>query len=108
MSSVREFEVKGDGCADDTDALQRAVHENDGRLVLPPGRYVVSRPITVPLNEVGPLSITGWGGAQVVMTGPGPAFHLVGAHEGTAAPGSLTPGVRDRERMPLVSELAFV
>ena len=108
MPSMRPFGVKGDGCADDTDALQRAVEEGGGQLDLPPGRIVISRPIVVCLDEAGPVSISGRGGAQLVMTGPGPALHLVGTHEGTAAPASLTPGVRDRERMPLLSDLEIL
>ena len=108
MSNVREFGAKGDGQSDDTDALQRAVNQGDGRLVLPRGRYVISRPITACLGEAGPISIAEGRGAQVVMGGAGPAFHLVGTHEGTASPDSLTPQVRDRERMPLVSDVEIV
>ena len=46
--------------------------------------------------------------ARIVMAGPGPAFHFVGTHEGTANPPTFKPNVWDRQRMPLVDGLQFL
>ncbi|MBM4047893.1 MAG: hypothetical protein FJ279_22560, partial [Planctomycetes bacterium] len=83
MADVRAFGARGDGRADDTQAIQRAVKEGDGLLIFPRGVYRVTRPIEVALADCGPASISGSDGvARVVMEGAGPAFHLLGTHEG--------------------------
>ncbi|MBM4086943.1 MAG: hypothetical protein FJ272_19310, partial [Planctomycetes bacterium] len=61
------------------------------------------------LADCGPASISGSDGvATVVMEGAGPAFHLLGTHEGTADPKSLTSQVKAKERLPLVDGLEIV
>ena len=45
------YSAKGDGVSDDSDALQKAIHENTGRhrlLYFPAGTYLVSRTLTWP------------------------------------------------------------
>jgi parallel beta-helix repeat protein len=37
------------------------------------------------------------------MAGPGPAFHLIGTHEGTADPDSVRRQVWDKERLPIIT-----
>src|SRR5262245_19332648 len=109
MSNVREFGAKGDGKTDDTAALSHAVQQGDGRLVLPRGDYLLSRPLYVPLALHGRISIAGRGGtARLIMSGPGPALHLVGTHRKTALPEDFAEGVWQKERMPTVEGLEIV
>jgi len=106
MANVKDFGAKGDGCADDAAAVQRAVAEGDGLLFFPRGTYCISRPIEIDLSQCGRIGVSGAQGcATLVMTGPGPALSLAGSHEGTAGPETLTPQVLGHERMPLVDGL---
>ena len=103
MSNVRNFGARGDGVNDDTGAILRAIENGDGALTFPRGDYRITRTVTVELARTGRFGIDGAAGtAKIVMAGPGPAFHLIGTHEGTALPASFKPGVWDGERMPTV------
>src|SRR4051812_28087320 len=87
MVTVRDFGARGDGRTDDTAALTHAIQHGDGHLLFPRGDYVISWPLYIPLQLHGRVSIDGSGGtAKLVMTGPGPAIHLVGSHGRTADP----------------------
>ena len=47
-ANVRDFGAKGDGATDDTAAFQRAIETtNDGALLVPAGRYVLSDVLTI-------------------------------------------------------------
>lgn len=106
MSAVSGFGAVGDGVVDDTDALQHAIDAGDGVLQLERSAYRLTRPLVVDLARCRQLAIRGQGGvARLVMTGPGPALWLQGAHTGTADPQSFRPDVWEHERMPTVSEL---
>ena len=106
MSDVRDFGARGDGKHDDTAAVQHAVVDGDGVIHFPPGNYLLTRPIQVPLNKVGRIAIDGSGGtAKILMAGAGPAFHLIGTHEGSALPSTFKPIVWQRERMPTVQDI---
>ena len=106
MSDVKEFGARGDGRADDTEAILEAVNQGDGLVALPRGRYRITRPVEIALSETGPVSLWGAeGGATVIMDGPGPAFFFSGTHEGTASPDSFAPEVREQQRLPMVSGL---
>src|SRR6516162_8511863 len=106
MASVREFGACGDGRTDDTAALSHAVQRGDGRLSFPRGDYVISRPLYIPLQLHGRISIDGQGGiAKLIMAGPGPALHLVGSHRRTAHPEHFVEGVWQKERLPTVQGL---
>lgn len=107
-SSVLNWGAQGDGQADDTAAIQRAVDAGIGTIHLPKGVYRITRPIVIDLDKVGYTSITGHGVARVVMAGPGPALRIVGTHIGSAAPSGFAPKVWDRQRMPLVDGLGIV
>ena len=82
MATAREFGAKGDGVADDTQALQRAIDES-GVLVLEKGTYRVSAPLLLDTTQLGYAGVRGaQGTSRIVMTGPGPAFRIVGDHQG--------------------------
>jgi len=103
--TVRDFGAVGDGKADDTAAIQKAVDRGEGGIVFPKGTYKLSQTVTINLDQVGFTSLTSDGTAKVVMAGSGPAFHFVGTHEGSADPASLKPNVFEKQRMPLVRGL---
>jgi polygalacturonase len=109
MTSVRDFGARGDGTTDDTAALTHALQRGDGHLIFPRGDYLLSRPVHLPLQLHGRLAIDGSGGtARLLMSGPGPALHLVGTHARSALPAHVGEGIWDRERMPTVRDLEIV
>ncbi|MFO0863235.1 MAG: right-handed parallel beta-helix repeat-containing protein [Gemmataceae bacterium] len=109
MSNVRDFGARGDGRADDTQAILHALSKGDGHLFFPRGDYVVSRPIPIPLQTHGRTSIEGAGGAaRLLMTGAGPCLHLIGTHTRNADPTSFAEGVWERERMPTIRGIEIV
>ncbi len=100
--TVRDFGAVGDGRTDDTAAFQKAVASSTGGIRLTKGKYRITKPIRVLLDETGYASITGDGTATVIMAGDGPAFHLIGTHAGTAAPHTVKDNVWTNQRMPLI------
>jgi len=109
MANVRHFGARGDGQTDDTAALGHALQSGDGLLEFPRGDYVISRPLYAPLDLHGRLGIDGQGGtARLIMTGPGPALHLVGSHRANAAPPNIAEGIWRKERLPTVQNLEIV
>jgi hypothetical protein len=106
--TVRDFGAVGNGRADDTAAIQRAVDASVGDVRFPRGTYRITRPVVVDLDRVGPTSLLGHGTARIVMAGPGPALKLIGTHQGTAAPETVQPNVWRRQRMPIVAGLEIV
>jgi polygalacturonase len=106
MSDVRDFGAAGDGNTDDTEAILHAIKDGDGQLEFSPGDYVISKTIAVELNETGRFGIQGSAGtAKILMTGPGPAFHLIGTHDRNADPAGFKPEVWQRQRMPTMLNL---
>jgi hypothetical protein len=106
--TVRHFGAAGDGKADDTAALQRAVDAGAGDLIVTRGVYRLTRPVVIDLEKVGWTSLRGTGAARVVMAGPGPAFRFIGTHGGTAAPRTVKPNVWDNQRTPCVDGIEIV
>ncbi len=104
--NVRDHGAKGDGTADDWQAIQTTV--DAGAVLLPPGTYRITKTVTVDLSKAGFTSIRGEGVARVVMAGTGPAFLLKGSHQGTADPKSFKDIVWERERMPNVDGIEIV
>ncbi|RUL88792.1 right-handed parallel beta-helix repeat-containing protein [Tautonia sociabilis] len=103
MASVRDFGAVGDGTTDDTQAIRHAAEAGDGTLFFDRGSYLLTGTVEVDLARLGRLALRGDGTARVVMRGAGPAFRVVGSHQGSADPGSQSPSVVGRERLPTVS-----
>jgi hypothetical protein len=109
MPSVRDFGARGNGQNDDTHALLHAIQRCNGELIFPRGDYRITRPLQVPLRSAGRMYIAGLGGtARLLMTGPGPALHLVGTHQRTADPSDFVEQEWERERMPMVRDLEIL
>src|SRR5262245_53955794 len=64
----------GDGQADDTAAVQKAVDSRVGQVRFPRGVYRLTRPVVVDLDKVGFTALVGDGTARIVMAGPGRRF----------------------------------
>ena len=107
-ADVRAFGARGDGQADDTDAIQKMVDSRAGSIRFPPGRYRLTRPVVIDLDNVGYTSLSGDGTPQIVMAGPGPAFRFIGTHAGTASPSTFKPNVWENQRSPMVDGLEIV
>ncbi|HUG68246.1 MAG TPA: right-handed parallel beta-helix repeat-containing protein [Pirellulaceae bacterium] len=103
-----QFGVIGDGLADDTAAIQKAIDSGLGEIVLPKGVYRITKPLVIELDKVGYTSFYGNGVARIEMLGPGPAIKFVGTHFKSADPGGYTDDVWERQRMPLVDGIAIV
>lgn len=103
--SVRDFGAVGDGKADDTAAIQKAVDSGVGNVVFPKGVYRISKTISIELDKTGFTSLTSDGTASIVMENAGPALHFIGTHEGSADPGQFKANVWEKQRMPIVRGL---
>ena len=97
----------GDGTADDTAAIQKAV-DAGGAVRFARGVYRLTSTVVIDLEIAGFTSLVGDGVARFVMEGAGPAFKFVGTHQGTADPTSLRPNVFARQRTPLVEGIEIV
>lgn len=106
--NVRDHGAKGDGTADDWQAVQSAVNDRAGVVRLPPGTYRIAKTVVIDLDAVGFTRVTGDGVARVVMAGDGPAFKFVGTHAGTAAPNSVKDNVWAKQRMPAIDGVEIV
>jgi hypothetical protein len=106
--NVRAHGAIGDGKADDTAAIQKAVDNGDGIVRFPRGIYRLTKPVIIDLDKIGPISLSGDGTAHVVMAGPGPAFKFVGTHQGTADPKTFKDNVWAKQRSPMLDGLEIV
>lgn len=105
--NVIHFGAVGDGKADDTTAIQKAIDSKVGLVQFPKGVYRITKPIVIDLDRTGYISINGGAVARIVMAGPGPALRFVGTHAKSADPEGFSKDVWDRQRMPLVDALAI-
>lgn len=103
QETIPDLGVVGDGKADDTEAIQRAIDSGKGTVRLPKGVFRITRTIMVDLEKTGPTAITADGPATLQMCGPGPCLSITGTHAGTASPPTVRPEVWSRERMPVIS-----
>ena len=109
MSNIKAFGAVGDGKIDDTLAIQHAVSDADGQLEFPRGNYLINKTIEIKLDEVGRIAITGNDGtATIIMAGEGPAFRIIGSHQGTGDPLSVEPKVWERQRMPTIRNIEII
>ncbi|MGH7944064.1 MAG: glycosyl hydrolase family 28-related protein [Opitutaceae bacterium] len=106
-ADVTSHGAKGDGRADDTDPIQRAV-DAGGRVHFPTGTFRLTRAVKIDLDKTGFVALTGDGTARIVMAGAGPAFQFIGTHDNSAAPGTFKPNVWERQRTPRVDGLEIV
>ena len=106
-ADVTTHGAKGDGKADDTAAIQRAV-DAGGTVRFPTGRFRLTRTVRIDLDRTGFVALVGDATARVVMAGAGPAFEFVGTHAGSAAPEQFKPNVWERQRMPQVTGLEIL
>lgn len=97
----------GDGKADDTAAVQKAV-AGGGAVRFPLGVYRLTATVMIDLDKTGFTSLVGDGVARIVMEGEGPAFKFIGTHAGTADPNSLKLNVFERQRTPMVDGIEIV
>lgn len=103
--TVKDFGAVGDGKTDDHAAIQRAIDAGIGEIRLPKGHYRITKSLRIDLDRVGYTSISGGGAATLIMAGSGPALHIIGTHNGTAAPGTVKANVWERQRLPLIDGL---
>lgn len=103
MRSVRDFGAVGDGEVDDSKAIQHAVDSKANEIVFPPGDYRITQSIVLDESKSGRVCLSGSGGtAKILMEGAGPAFRIIGTHNGSADPGGFEAGVWQKERMPTI------
>ena len=107
-ADLASYGAKGDGQADDTAAIQKAVEAGGAVQFASRATYRLTRPITIDLDKTGFVALTADGTARVIMAGPGPAFQFIGTHGGSAAPEQFKPNVWDRQRTPRVDGLEIV
>lgn len=106
--SAKSFGAVGDGKADDTAALQKAVDSGVGGVRFGKGTYRITKPIVIDLDRIGYTSLLADGTATIVMAGPGPAFRFIGTHGGTADPKTVKDNVWNNQRTPMVDGLEIV
>ena len=105
-ADVPEAESIATGRVDATSLIQRLVDERKGLVELPSGRWLISKTIEINLTE-GHCAIRGNAATVIVMSGDGPAFRFRGSHFKSADPNGFGNEVWQRERMPVVQDLAI-
>lgn len=94
--------------AAETTDLAALFAKNNGRLSLDKTTYHLTKPLEINLQKTGPISIIGDGTTRIIMDGPGPAIHLIGTHDGTAAPSTVDPSIWKNERGPVIAGIEIV
>ncbi|MEN6401918.1 MAG: right-handed parallel beta-helix repeat-containing protein [Armatimonadia bacterium] len=105
--NVKDFGAIGDGEADDSPAIQRALDETHGIVFFPQGDYRLGTGLKIRLDQRKQTFIRS-AGARLLNYCDDPALHIIGTHKGSASPEELTPEVGAAELMPLVSDIEIV
>jgi hypothetical protein len=105
--NVRDFGAVGDGITDDAAAIQRAIDDTTGGIFFPHGDYLLKKGLRVSLGERGRTYVSS-GGARLLNASTEPALHIIGTHEGTAEPKTVTEHTFAYETMPLVSGIEII
>jgi hypothetical protein len=102
--NVRHFGAVGDGRTDDAPAIQTALDQTDGGLFFPGGDYLLRSGLRLDMSARGRTHICG-AGARLLNASDGPALHIMGTHEGTSSPSSVTERTWARELMPVIRDI---
>jgi hypothetical protein len=109
VANIREFGAVGDGQVDDTPALRKAIDSGRGVVLIPKGRFRITKTLDVDLDKTGYVAIEGHGVGQIVVACAGPALRFIGTHtKGSADPESFQPNVWQNQRMPVVDGVEFI
>lgn len=71
VTYVTDYGAKGDGVTDDSQAFINAV-ANRGLIIVPPGKYRITKPITMQSNTI----LTGCGGSVLLIDGAIPTINI--------------------------------
>lgn len=71
VTYVTDYGAKGNGVTDDSQAFINAV-ANRGLIIVPPGRYRITKPITLQSNTI----LTGCGGSVLLIDGAVPTINI--------------------------------
>lgn len=104
LLNVRDFGTKGDGRSDDAPAIQGALEQAGGGLFFPAGDYLLARGLRLDMSSRGRTHICS-AGARLLHASADPALHIIGTHDGTSAPASVTEQTRGRELMPVIRDI---
>lgn len=109
FANVRDFGAIGDGQADDTAAFLKAIAAKRGVVVVPRGKFRISQPLLVELDNIGYIAFEGHGVGQIIMAAAGPAIRFIGTHvTGSADPQTVQNNVWENQRMPSVEGIEIV
>ena len=105
--NVRDFGALGDGLTDDAAAIQQAIDTTSGPIFFPHGDYLLKKGLRLHLGERGRTYVSS-GGARLLNASSEPALHIIGTHEGTAEPKTVSAHTFAYETMPLVSDIEII
>jgi len=106
MSYIHEFGAVGRDQVDDTENILHAIEYGDGQLECKQGDYIITKTIEIKLSKTRRFALNGCGGtAKIIMKGSGPAFRIIGTHQGSADPSTVKPDVWLKQRHPMLANI---